>query len=129
MSSKVRQNRVGDQVRVELADLLLSSVKDPRVGFATVTEVRMSPDLRHARVYVSVLGDEEAEARTLAALGGMTGFLRHEIGRRIRLRHVPEIEFVADHTLKHSERIEQLLRDNPPTVESAESGEDDDADG
>ena len=126
MSSKVRQSRVGDQVRVELADLLLNSMKDPRVGFATVTEVRMSSDLRHARVYVSVLGDDAAEAQTLAALGGMTGFLRHEIGRRIRLRHVPEIDFVADRTLRHSERIEQLLRDNPASAESAEPGDDDD---
>ncbi len=109
MSSEVRRQRVGDQMRIELADLLAREVKDPRIGFVTVTEVRMSKDLGHARIYVSVLGDDEQEKSSLAALARMSGFLRGQIGKRIRLRHVPELKFVADKTLDHGDRIEQLL--------------------
>lgn len=126
MSSELRRQRVGDQVRAELANLLASEVKDPRVGFVTVTEVRMSRDLRHARVYVSVLGDDEEETRSLEAIDRMGGWLRSQIGNRIRLRHVPELDFVADRTLKASARIEELLRDNPPAAAEDDSGEDDD---
>ncbi len=74
MSSQVRRQRVGDQLRMELADLLANEVKDPRLGFATVTEVRMSKDLRHARIYVSVLGDDDDEQQTLETLeAGQSG--------------------------------------------------------
>lgn len=125
MSSELRRRRVGDQMRVELADLLMNEAKDPRLGFVTVTEVRMSKDLGHARVYVSVLGDDEEEQRSLAALERMSGFLRRQIGRRVRLRRVPELDFVADRTLKTSARIEKLLDENPPSAESDGPGEGD----
>lgn len=125
MSSEMRRQKVGDQVRAELANLLMSEVKDPRVGFVTVTEVRMSRDLRHARVYLSVLGDDEEEKESVAAIRRMAGFLRGQIGKRIRLRHVPEFDFVADRTLKASARIEELLSANPLPEEET-PGEDDD---
>ena len=126
-----RPRRVADQIRCELAELLMHSVKDPRVGFATVTEVRVSPDLRHARVYVSVMGDEEAMRDSLAALRRAAGYLRREVGRRITLRHVPELRFVADETLAHSARIEAILDDVLPEDSEPEEGEheaDEDAD-
>lgn len=100
--------------------MLTTEVKDPRVGFVTVTEVRMSPDLRHAKVYVSVLGDDSEEEESLDALERMSGFLRGQIGQRMSLRHVPELNFVADRTLKESARIEKLLEENPPPPEEDE---------
>ena len=105
-----RQRRVGDQIRSELALLVLQDVKDPRVGFVTITEVRMSSDLKSARVYVSVLGDDSEEEASLQALHNAAGFLRGAIGRRLSLRYVPQLCFAADRTLKTGYRIERLLR-------------------
>lgn len=106
---KYRRQRVGDQIKVELADLVRNEMRDPRVGFVTFTEVRMSPDLKYARVYVSILGEAEEREETLAALVRAGGFLRGLIGRRLKLRFVPELRFVLDETLERSERIEELL--------------------
>lgn len=104
-----RRRRVGDQLRVEIADLVLREIKDPKLGFVTITEVRMSPDLQSARVFFSVLGGEEAESESLEALRRATGFLRSCIGRRMRLRHVPRLVFDVDQTLDFAARIEELL--------------------
>ena len=104
-----RRQRLGDQLRVELADLIQHELRDPRVGFVTVTEVRMSPDLTHARVYVSIFGDDERTEESFAALNGAKGFLRSRIGKRMKLRHVPELRFMIDETLDTSDRIESLL--------------------
>ena len=106
-----RRERLGDQLRVELADLIQRELRDPRVGFVTVTEVRMSPDLTHARVYVSILGDEERTKESFEALNRSAGFLKSQIGKRMKLRRVPELRFVIDETLDTSDRIESLLRD------------------
>lgn len=106
---KFRAQRIGDQLRVELADLIQHEMRDPRIGFVTVTEVRMSPDLKYARVYVSILGDDEEKDETLAALVRAAGFLRTHIGRRLKLRLVPELRFVLDETLDNTERIDELL--------------------
>ena len=106
-----RRERLGDQLRVEIADLIQQAVRDPRVGFVTVTEVRMSPDLKHARVYVSILGDEEQTAESFAALQGSRGFLKSQIGHRLKLRYVPQLRFVLDETLDKSARIESLLKE------------------
>jgi ribosome-binding factor A len=116
-----RQRRVSDEMRIQLAELLMHHVKDPRLGFVTVTEVRMSPDLSHARVFISILGEEDDETSALAALRSASGFLRREIGRRVRLRHTPQLHFEVDRTLDHSDRIEELLREALPDPE--ESGE------
>ena len=104
-----RRQRLGDQLQVELAVLIQREVRDPGVGFVTVTEVRMSPDLRHARVYVSILGEDEQKEESLAALDRARGFLKAQIGKRLRLRYVPELRFTVDETLDHAERIESLL--------------------
>lgn len=116
-----RRERLGDQLRVELADLIQREIRDPRVGFVTVTEVRMSPDLRHARAYVSILGDEEQTAESFAALQRAGGFLRSRVGRRLKLRHVPELRFVLDETLDTSARIDSLLEES---LGESEPGED-----
>ena len=106
---KYRRERIGDQIKVELAELVRDEVRDPRIGFVTFTEVRMSPDLKYARVYVSILGEPEERDETLAALVRAGGFLRRHIGSRLQLRFVPELRFVLDDTLDRSERIDELL--------------------
>jgi len=116
-----RRLRLGDQLQVELAGLIQRELKDPRIGFVTVTEVRMSPDLKHARVYVSVFeGEEEKKQESIAALQRAEGFLRHSLGRRLRLRYVPGLRFVVDDTLDHSARIDELLEDSGVNSEDSE---------
>ncbi len=88
----------------------IQSLKDPRIGFATVTAVRVSPDLRHARVLVSVLGDDEAQAQTMKGLKSATAHLRTELGRRMRMKYLPELTFELDHGIEVAERVESLLR-------------------
>ncbi len=107
--AQFRQQRISDQLRVELADLIQHEVRDPRVGFVTVTEVRASRDLNYARVYVSIFGDEDQTKESFEALERASGFLRSQVGRRLRLRHVPELRFTLDETLDNSERIDSLL--------------------
>jgi len=115
VSGRHRPRRVGDQLRAVLAELVQHEVKDPGVGFVTVTEVRMSSDLQYATVFVSVMGDAEAEVQSLASLRCAAPFLRSEVGKRLRLRHTPELRIHLDQTLAQSDRIEQLLSENPPT--------------
>ncbi len=99
-----------DQIRVEVAKMIHRELKDPRIGFTTVTRVELTGDLARARVLVSVLGSAEAQEETLAGLLSATRFLRHELGRRLRLRRVPELVFVLDRGAEAGERIEELLR-------------------
>ncbi len=106
-----RRQRLGDQLRVELSDLIQHQVRDPRVGFVTITEVRVSQGLKHARVYVSILGDEEQTSESFAAIERAKGFLRSQIGRRLTLRHVPELRFILDDTLDKTDRIDALLEE------------------
>ena len=106
--------RVGDQMRAVLAELVQHDVQDPGVGFVTVTEVRMSSDLQYATVFVSVMGDGEAEVQSLASMRRAAPFLRSEVGKRLRLRHTPELRIQLDQTLAQSDRIEELLSANLP---------------
>ena len=115
MSGRFRPRRVGDQLRALLAELVQHELKDPGVGFVTVTEVRMSSDLQYATVFVSVMGDEQAETQSLASLRRAAPFLRSEVGKRLRLRHTPDLRIQLDRTLAQSDRIEELLSANPPT--------------
>ena len=118
-----RRERLGDQLQVELAKLIQQEVRDPRVGFVTVTEVRMSPDLKHARVYVSILGEEEETAESFDALQRARGFLKSQIGRRLKLRYVPELRFILDETLDTSARIESLLKETDGEKEPGSDGD------
>jgi len=105
-----RVQRVGDAVRETIADLLLRDVRDPRVGMVTLTDVRMSPDLRCARVAFSTLGDADARAASLAGLRSASGFIRKEVARRLHLRVAPEIRFEFDPSLESAERISRILQ-------------------
>jgi ribosome-binding factor A len=111
MAQGSRPDRVGEQIRQELATLLTSRVHDPAIGFVTLTRVTVSPDLQLARVYYTLIGDEKARKTTRQALERATPFLRREIGQRIRLRRVPEIRFEYDRNAENQERIEQILFD------------------
>ena len=109
-----RQERLADQIRSEVAQMLVRELKDPRIGFTTVTRVELSPDLQHARVLISVLGEAEAQQKTLEGLTSASGYIRHEISHRLRLRRAPEIVFVLDRGAEASEKIEELLRKLSP---------------
>lgn len=103
-----RQERLNSQFKEELAELL-RKVKDPRIGFVSLTDVEVTPDLKQARVYVSVLGDEAARSATMAGLRSATGFLKSELARRVRLRQMPEIEWRYDDSIARGARINELL--------------------
>jgi ribosome-binding factor A len=105
-----RQNRMADLIKDELSRLLLREVRDPRVGFVTITGTSVSPDLRNVRVYVSVLGDEQAREDSLRALNGAAGFLRRTLFKNLRLRYSPLLSFRLDDSLDRGDRIEQVIR-------------------
>ncbi len=105
-----RPVRVGEMIRMEICELLLRGLRDPRIGLTTVTEVKMSPDLRQARVYISVLGDTEERQKTLDCLNSAASHIRHEIGARLRLRSTPELHFFYDESIEYGARIEELIQ-------------------
>ncbi|HZH59972.1 30S ribosome-binding factor RbfA [Metabacillus halosaccharovorans] len=107
----LRANRVGEQMKKELGDIIGRKIKDPRIGFVTVTDVNVSGDLQIAKVFISVLGDEEQRQNTLKGLAKAKGFIRSEIGQRIRLRKTPEIQFEFDESIDYGNRIETLLHE------------------
>jgi ribosome-binding factor A len=102
---------VGEMLREELTDIIRREVKDPRVGFMSITRVDLPPDLRSARVFVSVLGDEEERAGTLTALRSASGFIRHHLKPRLRLRHIPDLEFRDDRSMEYADQITRALRE------------------
>ena len=109
--SNVRANRVGEQIKKELSDIIMREIKDPRINFVTVTGVDVTGDLQQATVYITTLGDDEQKEQTLKGLSKATGFIRSEIGKRIRLRKTPEIFFAFDQSIEYGNRIETLLAD------------------
>jgi len=111
VSQGSRPDRVADQIRSELADLLAREVHDPGIGFVTLTRVRVSPDLQQARVLYTVLGDEKARSASARALERAAPFLRRKLGARLRLRRSPEIIFTYDGSIAGQDRIEQILNE------------------
>jgi len=106
-----RHKRVAEEIRHEVTAMLAGELKDPRIaGIVTVTEVRVTPDLRQARIFVSMMGSEAEQASTLKGLTAAAGFVRHEIAERLHLRRGPEIHFLLDRSAEYGERIEDLLR-------------------
>src|SRR4030081_3606739 len=105
-----RASRVGDQIRAELAELLSREVHDPGIGFLTITHVKVSPDLQQARAYYTTIGDDKARRESARALERATPFLRRHIGRRLRLKRVPELTFSFDESIEKGDRIEQILQ-------------------
>jgi ribosome-binding factor A len=106
-----RTDRVADAIQEEIARLLLREIKDPRVGMITLTGVRVSADLRHARVLFSVFGEAERREEALAGLRSASGFVRTQLARRLNLRVVPEIVFEADTSLEEAQRVSRLLKE------------------
>lgn len=106
-----RSNRVAEQLKKEIGDILNRKLKDPRIGFVTVTDVELTNDLQQAKVYISVLGNEEEKETSLTGLNKANGFIRSEVGKRIRLRKVPEIIFEFDEAHEYGNRIESILKD------------------
>src|SRR5436305_15212361 len=104
-----RMRRVDEAVRSVLSDAITKDLKDPRVGFVTVTGVKTSPDLRHARVYVSVLGDEEVRAASLDGLRSAHGFLQGRLAAELTLKHTPTLTFEYDQSVDRGMRIRRLL--------------------
>jgi ribosome-binding factor A len=104
-----RTERVDHQIRAELSLLIQREMSDPRVRLATVSEVHVSPDLRHAKVFVSAVGDDAAREACVTALRRGAGFLRRQLGSRLRLRATPELDFALDRGAEHSAKISALL--------------------
>jgi ribosome-binding factor A len=106
-----RPTRVGEQIREDLTELLARAVHDPGIGFLTVTRVEVTSDLQNARVYYTTLGDLKARAETRRALGRATPFLRRQLGSRLRLRRIPELQFFYDESVERLDRVERILQD------------------
>lgn len=108
-----RMRRVDEAIREVLSEALTGDLKDPRIGFVTVTDVHTSPDLRHARVYVSVFGDDEVRSDTLDGLRSAHGYLQRRVAERLRIKNTPQLEFLHDDTLDRVERLNRLMQDDP----------------
>ena len=109
MGNKLRIEKLQELIKQEMSKMLLKELKDPRIGFVTVTDVEMTGDLREAKIYVSVMGGEEQVKSSLEGLNSALGFIRREIGHRIRLRFTPEISFALDTSLDYGDHIQKLL--------------------
>lgn len=104
-----RSERVGHNLQKEISDIIMNRVKDPRLGFLTITGVEVAPDLKSAKVLVSVLRDEERE-RTMEALDAARSFVRRELKKRLRMKIIPEIMFINDTSPEYADHIDRLLR-------------------
>ena len=109
--SAERMRRVDEAMREVLSDAITQHLKDPRIGFVTVTAVDTSPDLRHARVFVSVLGDDNRRRLTLDGLKSAHGFLQRRVAAELRTKNTPTLEFLYDDTAERAQRVEALLRE------------------
>jgi ribosome-binding factor A len=104
-----RMRRVNEAVREVVSARIAGGLRDPRIGFVTVTSVDTTPDLRQARVYVSVLGDDEERAATMAGLRSAHGVLQQSVARELRMKHTPTLQFVFDESIERGMRISELL--------------------
>ena len=106
-----RTDRVDELLRQEIGSIVSREVADPRIGFATITKVETTPDLRHAKVWVSVIGQPKERTETIAALGRAMPFVRHELGKRLRLKRIPEFHLELDDSVERGTRVLQLLNE------------------
>ena len=104
-----RTDRVSEEMKKEIADIIFNHLKDPRLGFITIVAVDVTRDYRYAKVYVSILEDEAKTKDTLVALNSAKGFIRKEVGKKIRLRYTPELIFELDDSIKHGAKISKIL--------------------
>lgn len=108
---KHRPSRLAESIKEEVSKMIREDIKDPRLGFVTVTDVEVADDLRHAKVFVSILGKEEEIKESMEVLKRASGFVRSELSKNIRLRYVPEISFRYDHSIERGAHISKLLRE------------------
>lgn len=106
-----RAQRVGESIQHEISALILRGLKDPRIGFVTITGVEVTPDLHLARVYYTVIGDEQARKSSAAGLKSSIPFIRQQLGKQLRMKYVPDLIFQYDSSIEYGNRIENLLRD------------------
>jgi ribosome-binding factor A len=106
-----RADRVSDLIKAEISDILLREARDPRIGSITITDVKLTDDLKSARIYFVSMGDDSRRAEAEEGLQQAAGFLRRELGKRIKLRFVPAISFIYDRSFEYGERIDKLLSD------------------
>ncbi|MDQ0203449.1 30S ribosome-binding factor RbfA [Pectinatus haikarae] len=105
----VRVEKIQEQIKQEVSDIILRGLKDPRIGFVTITKVDVSSDLKNARIYVSILGSQEQFKGTWEGLKHSTGYIRQELAKRIRIKFIPEIAFYPDTSIQYSAHIQELI--------------------
>lgn len=105
-----RTQRLNILLREEIADLIMKKVKDPRIGFVTVTDVEISSDLKTAKVFISIMNDDDIDV-SIEILNSARGFIRSELSKRVRLKYIPALEFKFDRSIRHGIRIDELLRE------------------
>lgn len=130
MPNPHRQEKLGEQIAIEVSDLLRTRIKDPRVGFASITHVDVSGDLRHAKIFVSIMGELDEKKSSMEALHHATGFLRHELATRLTVRFMPEIVFKLDNSIEQGAHILGLIRqleaqETPPQADTEVAHESD----
>jgi ribosome-binding factor A len=134
MATNRRVSRVAELIKREVSQMLLSGIKDDRVGagMVSVTDVDVSGDLQHAKIYVSIYGTDEAKVETMAGLKSATGYVRSELGARVRLRRTPEVVFVEDHSIERGNKVlsllNQLQNNRPPENQASDDSTDEDDD-
>lgn len=121
--SKNRERRLSELLKEEISDIILKEVKDPRIGFVSVNDVEVSGDLRHAKVFVSVIGDQTERDDTMDGLKKATGFIRKLVGERITVYHTPEIVFKYDDSIEHGIHISNLIKEVRKEEKEAKSDE------
>ena len=119
-----RPEKVAERIKEEVSQIIAGGLKDPRLGFVTVTDARVSPDLRHARIYVSVMGSDREIDSSLAALKSASGFIRRELGLSLHLVRTPELTFEFDQTAMSASRIEEILREESEKLREREEQQD-----
>ncbi len=107
----LRAEKLREFVKEEVSQIIQQQLNDPRIGFVSITDVEVSGDLRHARIFVSVLGDDEAKAKTMAGLQSAQRYIRGELGKRMQLRYTPEVSFRLDDSIERGTRVVTLLRE------------------
>jgi len=117
-----RSTRVGDLIREEVADIIMHKLKDPRLGFITVTDAQVSDDLRHARIYASILEDAKKE-ESLKVLNSSARFIRSELCKRIKIKFIPELFFELDKSIEYGAKIDRLLNEVRPQEDAPEDNE------
>lgn len=105
-----RQERINEMLKIEVSDIIRRELKDPRLGFITITGAEVSKDLRHAKIFISVMGDENQKQETLSVLQKASGFIRSEFGKRATMKMIPDISFRMDSGVEHGARIFELLQ-------------------